>query len=125
MDRFTLGVVGGVLALVAAGLIAAAVVAARSQPPDVSTPRGVVLTYAVAEQRGDADAAWNLLASTTQARGDRERFLARAGNGADDTAYLTTEDERTDADGASVVLVRTYGRSSGLFGNSSYSQRQT
>lgn len=125
MDRFTLGVVGGVLALVVAGLVAAAILRGHSPPPDLSTPSGVVLAYALAEQQRDGQAAWDLLASSVQARNNRDEFLVRFGNIGHDREYLTTEDERIDADGASVVLVRTNPPSGGLFGSSSSSYRTT
>src|ERR671930_2101460 len=121
MDRFTFAVVGGVLALVAAGLVTA--VSLRGQvgsAPDLSTPAGVALAYAVAEQRGDAQAAWDLLAPSAQQRGDRERFLARAGHTQPDNTYLSTDDERVDGDTASVTLVETYPGSGGLLGCATY-----
>jgi hypothetical protein len=125
MDKFTVGVVGGVLALVAAALIAAVVIRRDTPPPDLSTPGGVVLAYALAEQRGDAQSAWDLLAGSAQARGDHDRFLAMAGRGDNDREYLSIEDERTDASGARVVLVRTYASGGGLFGSYNSSNRTT
>jgi hypothetical protein len=125
MDRFTIAVVGGVLGLVVAGLVAAAIMRGHAPQPDVSTPSGIVLTYGLAEQRGDGQAAWELLATSVQTRNNRDQFLVRFsghGNGAE---YLTTEDERVDADGASVVMVRTYPSSGGIFGNSNYTNRTT
>jgi hypothetical protein len=123
MDRFTLAVVGGVLALVVVGLASAALLRDRAAPPDLTTPSGVVLAYALAEQRGDTQTAWDLLAASAHARADRERFLARAGT--TDSAYLTTEDERVEGASASVVLVRTTPPSGGIFGSPSYSSRAT
>jgi hypothetical protein len=125
MDRFTLAFVGGIVALVAAALAAALLVRGSAAPPDLSTPSGTVLAYALAERRGDAHTAWDLLAPAEQARLDRDRFLAGASNASDDDVYLTTDDERLDVDGASVVLVRTYlDADGGLFGaHSSYSTR--
>jgi hypothetical protein len=125
VDRFTWAVVGGVLALVVGGLVVAAVTRSRAAPPDLSTPSGVVLAYALAEQRGDPQAAWDLLARSAQARGDHDRFLARAGNVGNDRTYLSTEDDRTDGDGASVVLVRTFPASNGLFSGYGFSNRTT
>jgi hypothetical protein len=126
MDRFTWLVIGGVVGLVVVGLAAATFVRGREAPPDLNTPAGVVLAYALAEQRGDPQTAWDLLAPTAQARTDHDRFLARAGNrGAAEREYLTTEDQRIDADGASVVLVHTYAGSGGLFGSGSYANRST
>src|SRR5882672_1771508 len=124
MDRFTLAVVGGVLGLVVAGLVAAAILRGNTAEPDVSTPAGVVVAYALAEQRGDGQAAWDLLATSVQARTNRDQFLARLGiRAGGDREYLTTEDVKIEADGASVVLVRTYPASSGLFGRNSYANR--
>jgi hypothetical protein len=126
MDRFTFAVVGGVLALVAAGLVTAASLRGQlSSTPDLSTPGGVALAYAVAEQRGDAQAAWDLLAASAQQRGDRERFLARAGHTQPDNTYLSTDDERVDGDTASVTLVETYPGSGGLLGRSTSTSRAT
>lgn len=126
MDRLTLAVVGGVLTLVAAGLIVAAAMRGQAAtPPDLSTPRGVALAYALAEQRGDPQAAWDLLAVSTQGRADRERFLARAGTSDPEDTYLTTEDERIDDGSASVVLVRTFPSSGGIFARTSYTNRTT
>jgi len=123
MDKFTTSVVAGVLLLVVVGLGAAAVLRDRQQTPDLSQPSGVVLAYALAEQRGDPATAWGLLASTAQARTTRDQFLARAGSSGTDRAYLSTEDIATEGDTARVALVRTYPASGGLFGSSSYTQR--
>jgi hypothetical protein len=125
MDRFTWAVVGGVLGLVVVGVVAASIVRGRETPPDLNTPSGVVLAYALAEQRGDGQAAWDLLAPSVQARADRERFLARFGERGSDRAFLSTESETTTGDTASVALVRTYPSSGGIFGSTSYSNRNT
>jgi hypothetical protein len=126
MDRFTFAVVGGVLALVAAGLVTAASLRGQvGSAPDLNTPAGVALAYAAAEQRGDAQAAWDLLATPAQQRGDRERFLARAGHSQPDNAYLSTDEERVDGDTASVTLVETYPGSGGLLGRATYTNRVT
>jgi hypothetical protein len=125
MDRFTALVVGGVVALVLAGLAVAATSRGREAPPDLSSPAGVVLAYAQAELRGDGQTAWDLLAGSTRARADRERFIARVGS-AEGSArqYLSTESVQLDPDGtASVTLIRTVPSSGGLFSNSSYSSR--
>jgi hypothetical protein len=125
VDRLTLGVVVGVLGLVVAGLVTAAVLGGREPRPDLSTPSGVVLAYALAQQRGDGTAAWDLLASSVQARNNRDQFLARSGGRGNDREYLTTDQEVIDASGASVVLVRTSAASGGIFGSNAYSSRST
>src|SRR5258708_5733168 len=97
MDRFTWIVVGGVVSLVVVGLAVATFLRGREAPPDLNTPAGVVLAYALAERRGDPQTAWDLLAPAAQARTDHDRFLARAGRvGGGEREYLTTEDERID-----------------------------
>jgi opacity protein-like surface antigen len=125
VDRFTIAIAGGVLALVAAALAAAAIVRDQSPPPDVSTPSGVVLAYAEAEQRGDGAAAWDLLTASTRARADRDQFLVRVGqNGPGRTSvYLSTEAEQVTGDMASVVLARTSRDGGGIFSASSYTMR--
>jgi hypothetical protein len=123
MDRFTTSIVVGVLLLVGVGLGASFVLRDRQQPPDLSRPSGVVLAYALAEQRGDPATAWDLLAPSAQARTTRDQFLARAGSDGSDRAYLTTEDIATESDTARVALLRTYPASGGLFGSNSYTQR--
>ena len=125
MDRFTIAVVGGVLGLVAAGLIAAAILRGHAPQPDLSTPSGIVLAYGLAEQRGDGQTAWDLLATSVQTRNNRDQFLVRFNSRGSGPEYLTTEDERIEGDGASVVLVRTYPSSGGLFGGSGYTNRNT
>jgi len=119
-------VVGGVLGLVAIGLAAAAVLRGHEPTPDLNTPSGVVLAYALAEQRKDPQTAWDLLAPSAQARLDHDRFLALVSSrGGSDREYLTTESERITADGATVVLVHTTVGSGGLFGSASYTNRNT
>jgi hypothetical protein len=126
MDRITWIVVGGVVGLVVIALVAAALLRGHDPEPDLNTPAGVVLAYALAEQRGDPQTAWDLLAASVQGRVDHDRFLARAADrGGNNRAYLATEDERVDADGASVVLVQTYAGSGGLFGSRGSSSRST
>jgi hypothetical protein len=125
MDRFTALIAGGVVALVVAGLAVATFARGRETPPDPSTPSGVALAYAVAEQHGDGVTAWNLLAPSAQARADRDRFISRVTSSPrPGREYLTTEGERIEADGgASVFLVQTSTGSGGLFGSSSASNR--
>jgi hypothetical protein len=125
MDRFTWFVVGGVLGLIVVGLASATILRGREGLPDLSTPRGVALAYELAEQRGDGETAWNLLAASTQAPASHARFISRVGSFGSDRDYLTTEDERIDADTASVVLVRTSPGSGGIFGSASYTTRNT
>lgn len=111
--------------LVVSGLVVATVLRGRETPLDLNTPAGVVLAFAKAEQRGDGEAAWALLATSVQERNDREHFLARFGNTGRDREYLSIEDGQGTSDTYTVVLVRTYSGSGGLFGSSSYSSRNT
>jgi hypothetical protein len=117
VDRFTWGIVAGVLALVVVGIATAALVREREATFDLSTPSGVVLAFERALHDGDAERAWELLATSTQNTVGRERFLQRAqdlvnvrGNQA---VRHTVEDERVTDETATVDLVRTY-RSTGL-----------
>ena len=124
MDRFTIVLTAGVLALIAAGILVAASLRGRDAAPDLNTPGGVTLAYALAEQRGDPEAAWNLLASDVKANNKRDQFVLRADQ-RNDRALLSTEQETIDGQTASVVLVRTYPSSGGLLGSNSYSNRWT
>lgn len=132
MDRFTWGVVVAVLVLVAAGVGTAVAVRGREVPPDLSTPAGVTLAYALAVQRNDGPAAWDLLAAATQAGARREQFIQRvaARSGWDDRARVSIEDERIQGqNSATVTLVRSRpgggGAASWLFGDSGYTARNT
>jgi hypothetical protein len=125
MDRFTTSIAAGVVLLIASGLGVAAFVGNRQPPPDLTQPSGVVLAYALAEQRGEPAAAWDLLAASAQSRTTRDQFIARASTSQGERAYLTTEDVAVTSDVATVTLLRTYPSSGGLFGPSSYSSRST
>ena len=124
MDRFTIALTAGVLGLIAAGILVAASLRGREPVPDLTTPSGVTLAYALAEQRGDPESAWNLLARDVQANNRRDQFVLHADQHAD-RALLSTEQEAVDGQTASVVLVRTYPSTGGLFANSGYSNRST
>jgi hypothetical protein len=126
MDRLTLGLAGGVLALVLTGVVVAASLRGQDAAPDLSTPGGVALGYALAEQRGDPGAAWELLASSAQAATTRDQFILRAGGPREERGFYSTEDERVTGDSATVVLVHTYPSSGGfLSGGRSYADRTT
>ncbi len=107
LDRLTLGIGLGVLLLIAIG-IGAAVFAGRGQAPlDLSTPEGVTLAYETDIQRGEADAAWNLLASEAQAGITRQEFLVRAAGlrrGSD--VGFSVENVRSDGSTTHLDLVR-------------------
>ena len=104
MTRFTWGIVIGVLVLVAVS-VGLAIALPRTQPtPDLSTPDGVALAYALAMQRGEPEAAWELLSSAAQAQTTRDRFITRATGltGGYERARLSVEDVSTEGDTARV-----------------------
>jgi hypothetical protein len=129
VTRSTWAIVGGVLGLVVLALVLAAVMPSRQPAPDLTTPDGTTLAYAVAVQRGDLDQAWDLLATSAKTQVSRDRFITRAEalRGSYERARLSSEDARTEGDTARVDLVRTYPSSGGPFGlgSSSYSNRST
>ncbi len=129
MDRFTVGIVAGVLLLVVAAIGAAFVVRGRDTPPDLTTPSGVTLAFSEALRQGDAEAAWNLLAPSAQASTKRETFLVRAGtmrSSSNDRTRLLVEDEKIEGDTATVELARVYRGDGGFFSlGESYSTRST
>jgi hypothetical protein len=107
MDRTTWAIVLGSLALAVVG-IATAMLVNRGEPPlDLSTPGGVTLAYELAIQRGEADAAWEFLASSARAGTTRQEFLARAaGLGRGSDVRFSVENVRADATTAHLDLVR-------------------
>lgn len=110
-------------------LALAVVMPSRQPTPDLNTPDGITLAYALDVQRGDLDQAWDLLAASVKAQLTRERFLTRveATRSSYQRARLSIEDIRIEGDTARVDLVRTYPSSGGPFGLSSgsYSNRST
>lgn len=129
-DRLTLVVASTVVGLVVVAIAVAALSRGRDVAPDLGTPEGVVLAYTQAEGRGDGAAAWDLLARSAQARGNRDQFIARVGSGEagfSRNAYISTEAAQVDSGGldASVVLVRRLAGSGGLFPAPSSSIRTT
>ena len=129
MTKFTWGIVIGVLALVGLALGLAFLSPARSTPPDLSTPDGITLAFALAVQNGDLDRAWDMLARSAQAQTTKDRFITRAEGFRSlyQRTRLSTENVNIDGDSARVDLVRTYPSSGGPFGfaSSSYSNRNT
>ena len=129
MDRFTWGIVIGVVALVSVGIGAVVVTRGSDKPPDVSTPGGVALAFEQALDRGDADAAWNLLAPSAQAMTTRDAFVQRATNFQSvrgGRQRVAVETAVVDGDTARVEVVRVFPESAGLFNfGSGYAFRGT
>lgn len=125
VDRLTLGVALTVLALVALG-IGVAIVVGRVQPaPELSTPEGVALAYELTIQRGEPDAAWELLSSQARAATTRQEFVARAsGLSGRGDVRLSVENVRIDGDTTHLDVVRTIPTSGFLgFGAGSFTTR--
>jgi hypothetical protein len=107
VDRFTLGVALGVVILVAIGIAVAAIGVRGQGPPDMSTPEGVALAYELDIQRGEADRAWDLLASDAQHGTTRQEFLARAATvNRGGEVRFSVDNARVDGDTAHLDLVR-------------------
>jgi len=129
VTRFTWGIVIGVLALVGVALVLAYASPRAAAPPDLGTPEGVTLAFALALQSGDLDQAWTLLAPSAQAQTTKDRFITRA-EGFRSTyqrARLSTNAPTVDGDTARVDLTRTYPSSGGLLGlgDSAYANTST
>lgn len=71
MDRFTWGIVAGVVAISLAALVSAIWVGRGESPPDPSTPEGVATAYILAIQNKEPDKAWDMLASPEAAGGPK------------------------------------------------------
>jgi hypothetical protein len=128
VDRFTAAIVAGVLVLVVVGVAVAVLLRGQEVKPDLGTPGGVAMAYELALQRGDAEQAWDLLATSAKANASREEFLLRAGGrrSVEDRSRLSIDAEEVTGETARVELTRTYPGSGGPFGlGGSYSQRMT
>lgn len=129
MDRFTWGIVIGVVALVAVGIGAVVATRDRQAPPDLTTPGGVALAFELALDRGDADTAWALLSPATQANTTRDRFIQRATNARGPQPgrqRIAIDAVQVDGDTARVDVVRVFPESANLFNfGSGYSIRST
>ncbi|MBI4492557.1 MAG: hypothetical protein HY690_07165 [Chloroflexi bacterium] len=119
MDRFTAGIVAGVLALVLLGLAVVVFGRGRSTSPDLSTPAGVALSFEDAVQRGDGEQAWELLAATARTSTTRDQFIQRVRR-VDQRTRLVVNDERVDDDTARVELALLHPSTGGLFGDTGY-----
>jgi hypothetical protein len=125
VNRFTVAIVVGVLALVTGSLVLALSFRDREPQPDLATPEGVTLAYALAVQRGDADVAWELLSPSARSQTTRDRFESRL-NYRDGRARLSVEHVHLDGDTARVDLVRTYAPTGSFpFGSSTYASHNT
>lgn len=130
MTRFTWGIVIGVLGLVAVSLALAFATPSREPTPDLGTPEGVVLAYALAFQRGDAEAAWQLMAESAKGQTTKDRFASRMDNIKSSYARvrLGVENPRVVGDTATADLVRSGSSSRGPFGigfDSGYTNRSS
>jgi hypothetical protein len=109
VDRFTLAIAAGAVALVLVGIATAVLVGHGEPAPDLATPTGVTLAYELALERGEGDAAWDLLAAPARAGITRQEFLARAAGlgGRGPGARLAVENVRVAGAVAHLDLVRT------------------
>jgi hypothetical protein len=78
MDRFTRGIIVGVVALIVAGLAVALIGLGREESADPATPRGVTILYIRALREGRLEAAYDLLSAGAKQQVSRERFVEQA-----------------------------------------------
>ena len=124
IDRFTWGIVAGVVLLVVAGLIGVAIVQRRAVPPDLTQPDGVVRAFVEAVDSGRPDQAWDLLATPARSDVSREEFMRRAMTlSTRPPSRVAIENVRLEGDTARVEASRTY--TNDPFGGSSMVQRST
>ena len=125
LDRWTLGVIAGVLVIAVAALVSALL--AKEPVQDLTTPEGVVIAYIQDIQNGRPDAAWDLLAPEATSgspggpkplytRDDFRRFVLESPNGSSSRARIV--ETTTSADTATVDVEITQ-VSRDLFGGSS------
>jgi hypothetical protein len=126
LDRFTLLIALGALALV--GLLLALVLLRPndSQPMDESSPAGVVHNFYLALLNDDPARAYTYLSAEAQSKLSYEQFVQqRAGRGT--PPRLRIAEERTEGETARVTVSRTYGSRGGFFpfGPDEYTSTQT
>lgn len=125
LDRFTLGIALGAVALVA---LLCAVILTRpndSQPLDEAQPAGVVHNFYLARLRNDPRTAYGYLSAEAQIKQPYERFAAMSPNQRSERR-LRIDDERVEGETARVT-VRWTTASGGFFPFSSneYTNTQT
>lgn len=127
-DRFVIGVVVGVLVLVAAGILTVLLLPTAQTYVDDATPAGVVHNYYVALEQGDLRRAYDYLAPSLQARVSYDRFAAEGGGGLGPPgrrARVVIDEVREEGDTARVVVMLTYPQEGWLFfGGGSYSLQE-
>lgn len=109
MDRFTWGIVAGIAILVIGGLAGVALLQRQAAPPDLTRPEGVVRAFVEKVDAGQADRAWDLLATAARADVTREEFLRRATNLAQrPPSRVAIEGVTVDGEAARVTISRTF-----------------
>jgi hypothetical protein len=104
LDRFTVGIAVGALALV---VILLAVILARpdeTRPMDESRPAGVVHNYYLARMNDDLMAAYAYLSAEAQARTPYGSFAAGRRPSSSPKARIRIDDERIEGDTARVTV---------------------
>jgi hypothetical protein len=125
VDRFTWGIVAGVLLLVIIALAGVTLLQRQAAPPDLTRPDGVVRAYVEAIDSGHPDRAWDLLAAPGRADVTRDEFIRRA-TSLSQRPPGRVAIERVDVEGdvARVEVSRTFGEGP-LFGPSIPIERTT
>jgi hypothetical protein len=130
MDRWTWGLVAGIVAICAVALGAALVSRGAQTPPDLATPEGVAVTYILAIQNREPDQAWDMLTGPEAAAGPfpgprgevltRETFRQQVLNQPrQNSRRLRLLGSSVSGDTAKVEVQLTYGSGSFLGGSPS------
>ncbi|HZT08659.1 MAG TPA: hypothetical protein VFC51_16675 [Chloroflexota bacterium] len=136
MDRFTWAAVAGVVLLSVVAIVVAVAPRGEQQPPDLTTPQGVVAAYILAVQDKRADDAWAMLESPSAVEAvpspagqtmTRETFRQQVNNAQQNgDRRLRIVDTKEQADGVRVdVEITTFTGGPAIFGSDSYSRSAT
>jgi hypothetical protein len=114
LDRFTLLIAGGAVALVGLLLLLVLVQPPDSQPRDESTPSGVVHNFYLALLNDDLPKAYSYLSAEAQGKVTYEQFVQQR-SVRETRPRLRIVDERIEGETARVTVSRSYGSRGGFF----------
>ena len=114
LDRFTLGIVTGALALVGALFLIVLAQPDRIEPIDESRPAGVVHNFYLALLNDDPRKAYGYLSAEAQSKTPYEQF-ARQVSSNRSGRRVRIDEERIEGDTARVTVRRTYSSDGDFF----------
>ena len=115
LDRFTLAIVAGALALAVVLYLVILQQPSETRPLDESSPAGVVHNYFLALRSDEVRKAYGYLSAEAQAKTPYEQFARGVAPASGNRWRIRIDDERIEGDTARVTVRRTYGSGGGFF----------